>query len=323
MGKKYLPCFLSHKRISMVILLLISGLSFSACDDNGSDDQVTLTGAYLGQTPPGLQAARFVPDSLTSNDNWWWHARVDLLNDGQEMYMDIYYETGGIRIRYMKMVDNVWTSHAPAPFANQNLTEASPSFINNGDKVFFISDRPNSSNYAIWSAERIGDSWAAPEPINIPDVPNLGGGWEISVTNDETIYARMENLSGSTHEDIYIIRKVEGAYLAPVRLDDNINSAYMDLGVFVDPDGEYLLFDSNRPGGFGETDIYISFKNNGGTWSPAQNLGSSVNSSHDDRAASVSSDKRYLFFSSDRGGDRNPYWIDAAVIENLRPSKSK
>jgi hypothetical protein len=306
--------------VTVIILSLFCGLLITGCEDNNnSDDQATLTGPYLGRTPPGLQVARFVPDSLMSNDNWWWHAWLDFLNDGQEMYMDLYYQVGGIKIHSMKMVDNVWTSHAPAGFANQNYIEASPSFIDSGNKVFFISYRPNSSSYNIWTATRTGDSWSTPQPVIIPGIQNIAGGWEISVTNDENIYARMENMNGPTHEDIFIIRKVDGAYLAPERLDDNINSSYLDFGVFVDPDEDYLLFASSRPGGYGNIDIYISFKNNDGSWSPAQNLGATINTSHEESSPSISSDKRYLFFASDRGGDRNPYWIDASILENFRP----
>jgi hypothetical protein len=94
----------------------------------------------------------------------------------------------------------------------------------------------------------------------------------------------------------------------------------MDLGPFVDPDESYLIFESARPGGYGFSDLYISFKRSDGSWTPALNMGEPINSSARETAASVSPDGLYLFFLSDRHQqwDSNPYWVSAQVIEDLR-----
>jgi hypothetical protein len=312
------------KTINFLFVLTLC-IGFSCKDDENPDpepiDITALSGVYLGQTPPGNTPKLFVPDILKSNENWWWHARADFQNDGKEFFMDIYCPSeGGIRIRFMKIVNEYWTAPSSSPFSS-NFTDGSPSFTNNGNKVFFLSDRPNGIGYGIWTSVKNDGSWSTPQPVTIPVNSSIGQGWEISVTNDETIYSRMEVIGGPNREDIYVIKKINGLYNAPERLDNNINSSYSEWGVFVDPEGEYMLFSSDRPGGFGEHDIYISFKNNDGTWNQAVNLGASINSNAMDMAPSVSSDKKYLFFKSYRLGDGDPFWIEAKIIEELRPNE--
>jgi Tol biopolymer transport system component len=94
----------------------------------------------------------------------------------------------------------------------------------------------------------------------------------------------------------------------------------MDLAPYVDPDEDYIIFESTRPGGVGGVDLYISFQTAAGTWTNAVNLGSAVNSTRNEGGPFVSADGLYLFFNSDRVAhhERDPYWVDAQVIEVLR-----
>jgi len=92
----------------------------------------------------------------------------------------------------------------------------------------------------------------------------------------------------------------------------------MDGAPFVSPDGSYLLFESFRPGGFGDFDIYISFKREDDSWTPAQNLGESINSPARDGSPFVSADGRFLFFMSRRNGIGEFFWVDTSVMDSLR-----
>jgi hypothetical protein len=49
-------------------------------------------------------------------------------------------------------------------------------------------------------------------------------------------------------------------------LGPSVNSEYNEADPFVAPDESYLIFQSKRPGGFGNNDLYISFRNKGGQW---------------------------------------------------------
>ncbi|MFC2085514.1 T9SS type A sorting domain-containing protein [Bacteroidota bacterium] len=309
MKKKNIPSVTTIVLRAVVFTVFICGLGLSFGQQ--------LTGPYLGQTPPGNTPQMFVPNQLRSNADWWWHGALAFTQDGNEFYMDIYVPANyqGIRIRYMEMVDNVWTDPQTPSFAEGFMT-ASPSFTDNGNTVYFISDRPGGP---IWTSTRTQTSWSTPTVVHFPWPANLGGGWEVSATNDGTLYLRMEVI-GSQDPDIYCIRCVNGVYSEPERLDDTINSSSMELGPYIDPDEEYLIFESYRPGGYGGSDLYISFKKADGSWTPALNMGEPVNSSAGEGAPSVSPDGLYLFFISDRHQqwDGNPYWVSTQVIEDLR-----
>jgi hypothetical protein len=308
----------TYSKIS--ICLLIAFLFFSNEQLYSQDQILDLTGPYLGQEPPGMVPQMFVPEELQSNSEWWWHGALAFTPDGEEFYLDIYVPANntGIQIRFMEMINNVWTLPQPPSFTGSAM-DASPSFTDNGNKVFFISTRPNGAAYGVWTSTRNQNGWSAPAQVNIPYTSSLQRGWRVSATTDETLYLRMKDNTINTDMDIYQVRNINGVYSAPERLDDNINSSYMDLSAFIDPEENYIIFASDRPGGYGGTDLYISSKDTDGSWKGAINMGEPVNSSAGEDSPFVSADGLYLFFNSDRHQqyDYNPYWVDAQVIYDL------
>jgi len=89
----------------------------------------------------------------------------------------------------------------------------------------------------------------------------------------------------------------QAQWTAPVNLGANVNSASDEFRGVVTPGGQSLIFDSNRPGGFGDFDLYTS-PNNSGTWGAAVNLGSNVNTAARDYAPSVSADGNTLYLTT-------------------------
>ncbi len=79
-----------------------------------------------------------------------------------------------------------------------------------------------------------------------------------------------------------------------------------------------MIFDSNRPGGFGDYDIYISFKDDNNNWGAPFNFGNIINSSEFDGVATVSSDGKYIFYIHNH---QDIYWVDAKIINELRPKE--
>jgi hypothetical protein len=93
-----------------------------------------------------------------------------------------------------------------------------------------------------------------------------------------------------------------------------LNSVVGDCVWAPGPKEEYLIFQSRRPasgneGGFFETDLFITYAMPDGEWSQPQNLGSQINSPATDGFAWISHDGTYLFFSSDRRGTSDIYWV--------------
>jgi hypothetical protein len=97
-----------------------------------------------------------------------------------------------------------------------------------------------------------------------------------------------------------------------------INTASNEHDPYIAHDESYLIFDSDRPGGFGGTDLYICYKMADNSWSEPQNMGNNVNSESSDFCAMLSPDDEYLFFSSSRSGNGDIYWVSAYIINQLQ-----
>jgi hypothetical protein len=91
-------------------------------------------------------------------------------------------------------------------------------------------------------------------------------------------------------------------WAAPVNLGPSINAGSSEGQLGIAPNGRSLYVASNRPGGAGDMDIWVSSKLPDGTWGALVNLGPTVNSSALDVSPTLSIDGHYLYFASRRPG---------------------
>ena len=104
--------------------------------------------------------------------------------------------------------------------------------------------------------------------------------------------------SGDLDGTIYTTRYENNTWSPLVKLNDNINTKYWESHATVSSDNKKLYFTSNRKGGFGGLDIYVSNRDKTGDWGPAVNLGSVVNTQYNEESPFLSSDDKTLYFSS-------------------------
>jgi outer membrane protein OmpA-like peptidoglycan-associated protein len=98
--------------------------------------------------------------------------------------------------------------------------------------------------------------------------------------------------------NIYSSRLQGDKWTVPLKLNGTINSKYWEPCGFISADGSSLYFVSDRPGGFGGTDIYKSTRQVGGDWGQAVNLGPSINTPSDEYSPFLHPDGQTLYFSS-------------------------
>lgn len=132
--------------------------------------------------------------------------------------------------------------------------------------------------------------------------------------------------------DIYVSQRATTAdpWGPAQNLGPTINSASADHCAYITPDGHILFFVSNRPGGMGAGDIYVSFRQNkldDFGWGPATNLGPAVNTSFDEFGPSgfekEGTDILTLFFTSNRPdgvGGYDIYTTTTAADGTLLPA---
>lgn len=118
------------------------------------------------------------------------------------------------------------------------------------------------------------------------------------------------------NEDIYESTLIGTDWQLPVKLNPNINTKYKEPSASLSPDGKTLYFISDRKGGRGGKDIYISRKLNNGDWGPAENLGPKVNTPFDEDAPYIQADGKTLYFSSKGHSSMGGYDIFKTVLEN-------
>jgi Mg-chelatase subunit ChlD len=97
-----------------------------------------------------------------------------------------------------------------------------------------------------------------------------------------------------------LARWTELRWQQPERLPEPLNSEYDDTTPFLDADGKTLYFASNRPGGYGDEDIYRSRRLDESwmRWSPPENLGFRVNSNYAEIYYCLSPLRDFAFFVS-------------------------
>ncbi|MGD8306107.1 MAG: T9SS type A sorting domain-containing protein, partial [Ignavibacteria bacterium] len=142
---------------------------------------------------------------------------------------------------------------------------------------------------------------------------------DFSVAKNKSIYMPLFDINGSSPPDLYKTIYSSGQYSMPESLGNHVNSDYNEFGPYIDPDERFIIFISNRPGGYGMHDLYLSSRNLNGTWNDPVNLGPGINSNEEDGAPYISPDGLYFFFTNWRAEDLgyNPYWVDAQVVYDL------
>jgi Tol biopolymer transport system component len=227
----------------------------------------------------------------------------------------------------MENKNGVWSRPYQAPFAFKGQ-DGDFMVAPDGKKIFIASGRPlikgaqPTRNHNIWVVERTSAGWSQPRPLEHP----INTDWHESypsVTKDGTLYffKRFKDPEGKA--DIYRSRLVDGKYTKVKKLGGKINTKYNDLDGFIAQDESYLIFCSDRPGGYGNYDFYISFRKNGDSWTEPVNMGEKINSSAAEWIPYVTPDGKYFFFTSNKSGNREIYWVDAKIIEELKPKELK
>ena len=149
---------------------------------------------------------------------------------------------------------------------------------------------------AIMFSKKIRGKWQTPVEIN----SQLKAGDDCSscsLNRDGTILFlyKTDNFDGN----IYSAEYVNGTWTPIKKLNKNINTKYYESHASVSANGNRLYFTSNRVGGQGGLDIYLSEKDASADWGPAINLGSTVNTKYNEDTPFITINDSLLYFSSE------------------------
>lgn len=152
---------------------------------------------------------------------------------------------------------------------------------------FYISTKEDTS----WTlARNVG------KPLNTYDNE---GAQSISANGATMVYTVCNRKGVIGRCDLYISRKQGTAWTEPQNMGRPINSEAKETQPSLSADGRTIYFASNREGGKGGLDIWVSTQNANGTWSVPQNLGDSINTRGNESSPFIHHDNNTLYFSSD------------------------
>ena len=151
----------------------------------------------------------------------------------------------------------------------------------------------------IFVSKKVNGQWDYPDNIgNVVNTMYHDSNVGLSKDGKELFIYKDEN-----EGDIYVSNQDEsGNWTYPVPLDKHINTDFSETSLSLSPDGSTIFFASNKPGGEGGFDIWVSHRNAKGNWEKAENLGPQINTPFDEDGPFIGFDGKTLYFSS-RGGN--------------------
>ena len=195
---------------------------------------------------------------------------------------------------------------------NSPGADFAPNLSLDGHLLFFSSNRVVGGNVDIYVSHRddTNDDFAWEPPVA------LGPGVNTADADQAPIYRQSaeegsanlyfnRGLLASNGTDIYVAAVTrDGETSGPAELVTELSLPNVnDAAVTVRTDGRELMFYSNRPGGVGLTDLWVSTRRDSHEpWSLPENAGAVLNSAFNEVTPSISADGRTLLFASNRLG---------------------
>ena len=181
---------------------------------------------------------------------------------------------------------------------NSKYLEYFPSLTIEGNKIIFTRRVNNDEDF--YEASRVDGTWQIASSVTGKINTNLNeGAQNISQDGQLLIFTGCNYPEGEGSCDLYVAQKNKaGNWSTPENLGRSINTEAWESSPSLSPDKKDLYFSSNRPGGFGGKDIWVSHKNNNGKWSLPENLGATVNTGADEGCPFIHADNQSLYFNS-------------------------
>ncbi len=165
---------------------------------------------------------------------------------------------------------------------------------------------------AVMFSRLVNGKWTA--PVNItPDLQADGDIYISCLSADGSLLFLSKSVNDNS--DIYFSKYNGSTWSKIAKVDKNINTKYWESHGFISDSGDQLVFASDRPGGFGGLDLYISRKVDG-DWGPAVNLGPEINTEFNEDRPFLINNGKTLFFSSQGHDNMGGYDIFRSDLQS-------
>lgn len=265
------------KRLNLLIPGFLLVMLLGSCSNQRDSDE--------------LKAKKFQPELFQELEAF--ALTIDL--DGKTFYVTAAQRDGG-GLYKSERTNNKWQPLEKLEFSSGefNDNDLFPSPDGSGEYFFMTKRDDPEKEQNIWVVEKNNGIWENMKGVANVNSEERDGFPSVNLNGDLYFFSQREGGFGSA--DIYRSQKIDRQYSQPENLGESINSEHWDGLPYISPNGKVMIFFSDRPGGYGEGDLYVSYLNDG-KWSDPENLGSNVNSSGTDVTPFIGPEKKYLYFT--------------------------
>jgi hypothetical protein len=191
------------------------------------------------------------------------------------------------------------------PVVNSGYNEWGASISSDGLELYFAANRADGYGAEdLWVTTRDAQDAEWGTPVNLgPTVNSSSREGMPRISADGLALYFMDNRPGGSGDaDLWVTTRetVHDEWGSPVNLGPTVNSTFFDGGPAISSDGLDLYFVSDRPGGSGNFDLWVTTRATpSDPWGEAVNLGPTINSSVGEWYPSISADGLVLFFQDD------------------------
>ncbi|MCO5230828.1 MAG: OmpA family protein [Chitinophagales bacterium] len=264
------------------------------------------------------KAAPFIKKSIETyklNDKYWWQMSSDA-NRAIKNYPEAInslkslLKVPALGLPYQKLTEEkikqleyTWFMiQNPVPFqpiqlgneVNTPAFELYPFLSPDGEKLYFTRKERNEE---LFQAEKVNGNWNNVKELSFNTDVNEGA-QSVSADGKLILFTACNYPNGLGSCDIFYSFLVNGTWTTPNGIGAPINSTDWESQPSISANGMAILFSSNRPGGKGGKDLYISYLNKENKWLEPQNLGDVINTPFDEETPFLHADGRSLYFSS-------------------------
>jgi tetratricopeptide (TPR) repeat protein len=218
------------------------------------------------------------------------------------------------------------------PDINSKYDDKNPCITADGSKLVFTTRRPETTNSEVdtegdgkffediyiatydSAQKKFGKADEVPGSINTKAHDACTS---ISADGKQIfLYKNDINDKESRGGDVFVSKVNSGKWKTPEPIGKPIASSYWEGGACISPDGKKYFFTSERPGGFGGSDIWMVERINKKEWGKPVNLGSEVNTVHDEAGMFLAPDGKTLFFCSNGPNSMGSYDVFKTIYTN-------
>lgn len=194
----------------------------------------------------------------------------------------------------------------PVPFQPQKLdstinTDADeylPSLTADGGALIFTRVVNHQEDFYL-SRPTAEGGWGKAVPIDRVNTDQNEGAQTVSADGRLLIFTACNRPGTVGRCDLYITEYVNGKWTDVKNMGEPVNTRAWESQPSLSADGKTLYFASERSGGKGGKDIWVSYRQADGSWSVPENLGDTINTPEDEQGPFIHADGQTLYFMSD------------------------